>query len=925
MLKGNTRKLGAVGIASAGVSGLLALFEVWKLALFFLAISLVAITLIALITHRYLVRRLATTPGLSSATNQIAVLTNHLKNLENASSGTAATQSAKAGGKANPDFAPIGNFLGADVYRGGVGPEYEYAERSLQIRGKLETFALRNRSIAMRDVFARAATNLHYNATDIQRILRLLRAGYLPKTSIVKGWRPEQLLALARILANQRLLPSDLEDAETIFNAVKHVFGKTTLKKSDIYIYSEVLGEIGSASAQKEILKLGKVDKRDPIHYSLMKANSINPRESDQGAESWLQIINGLYQREELQPISVDFHAESSALDSISSTGQEMHDGPLVTVIVPTFKGSSLIETTFKSLKNQTWANIEIIVVDDGSGEETVGGLKRLLETYPDIKLIQQPTNLGAYPARNRALDEAQGEFITVHDDDDWSHPQKIQLQVEHLLSNDTCVANMTRHVRVTPDLRFTRINNNPSVSQPNFSSLMLRKSTLDELGRWDEVNRGADAEFRDRLVSSTGKTVEVLRDVPLSFTRTHPDSLTAGEIGRGYIDPSRLFYQRAYQQAHEDALTGGEWAHLSFAKPRNMLPGQRAKHLGDYDVVFATDYAFPGGTSNLTLNEIEAAADRGLKVGMIHMFSPVNTGNVDITERSLAVASRRDVDVLSLTDSVQVSHLVIRHPSVLQFVEGLSSSISASELSIIVNNPPVLEGGKGYGFDLYQVKRNTEKLFGSDAKIYAESGVTHQLTRKLVDKTLLESETWPGFVNLPIQDVRTPDIDRKPIVGRHSRDAALKWPTEISVYRDVYSGNDEFDVHIMGGISTVSSEAQRILMDKSRITDFGGMSVPDYLAGIDFWIYYHDDSLRESFGMAIVEAMAAGIVVILPHYMQPNFGEGAIYAKPSEVRGIIDNLWSDSDAYSEQSARGIKVVQDKYTKEALFSRLGVS
>src|SRR5690625_5026411 len=145
------------------------------------------------------------------------------------------------------------------------------------------------------------------------------------------------------------------------------------------------------------------------------------------------------------------------------------------------------------------------------------------------------------------------------------------------------------------------------------------------------------------------------------------------------------------------------------------MLPGQRAKHLGDYDVVFATDYAFPGGTSNLTLNEIEAAAGRGLKVGMIHMFSPVNTGNVDITERSLAVASRSDVDVLSLTDSVQVSHMVIMHPSVDQFVEGLSFSISESELSIIVNNPPVLEGGKGYGFDLYQVKRNTEKLICSD------------------------------------------------------------------------------------------------------------------------------------------------------------------------------------------------------------------
>src|SRR5699024_4443234 len=127
---------------------------------------------------------------------------------------------------------------------------------------------------------------------------------------------------------------------------------------------------------------------------------------------------------------------------------------------------------------------------------------------------------------------------------------------------------------------------------------------------------------------------------------------------------------QRSYQLSHEGAAVSGAWSDLGFAKPRNMLPGQRGKHFGSYDVIFVTDFAFPGGTSNLTLNEAEASAEAGLKVGMIHMFSPVNPGAVGVTERSLSVVSRSNVDVLSLTDELDAKHLVVRHPSVLQFAD---------------------------------------------------------------------------------------------------------------------------------------------------------------------------------------------------------------------------------------------------------------
>ncbi len=71
---------------------------------------------------------------------------------------------------------------------------------------------------------------------------------------------------------------------------------------------------------------------------------------------------------------------------------------------------------------------------------------------------------------------------------------------------------------------------------------------------------------------------------VPHSFTRTHGASLTAGEIGRGYIDPSRLFYQAAYFRALEHAdVTDGTLKLEDFPRPPlNMKPGgMRGKHLG--------------------------------------------------------------------------------------------------------------------------------------------------------------------------------------------------------------------------------------------------------------------------------------------------------------------------------------------------------
>src|SRR5699024_4557602 len=134
------------------------------------------------------------------------------------------------------------------------------------------------------------------------------------------------------------------------------------------------------------------------------------------------------------------------------------------------------------------------------------------------------------------------------------------------------------------------------------------------------------DAEFRDRLLQAFPQEIPTITEAPVSFTRVHGASLTSGEFGRGYIDPSRLFYQAAYQHAHLKAASDNDaLRQLEFSRPLNMAPGMRNRSLGKFDVVFMTDFRFPGGTMSLTVNEIQAAAEAGYRVGVIHTESPVN------------------------------------------------------------------------------------------------------------------------------------------------------------------------------------------------------------------------------------------------------------------------------------------------------------
>jgi len=99
----------------------------------------------------------------------------------------------------------------------------------------------------------------------------------------------------------------------------------------------------------------------------------------------------------------------------------------LVSIITPTFNSASYIAETIQSVQNQTYQNWEMIIVDDGSTDETVSIIQQIQKTEHRINLVIQPKNVGPAITRNIGIELVQGKYLTFLDADDLWFPDFIQ------------------------------------------------------------------------------------------------------------------------------------------------------------------------------------------------------------------------------------------------------------------------------------------------------------------------------------------------------------------------------------------------------------------------------------------------------------------------------------------------------------------
>lgn len=219
---------------------------------------------------------------------------------------------------------------------------------------------------------------------------------------------------------------------------------------------------------------------------------------------------------------------------------------PKVSVVMPTFNAEQYLRTSIKSILNQSFTDFELIIVDDGSTDNTIATIKEFEDNR--ITLIERKDKSGVTSARNRGIREAQGEFIAQHDADDYSDQTRFQRQVDYLDSHPDVAmvgtgANLVNERKGVTERR--RVEESPSLDdllQHNHyiqGSVMIRASALESVGYYDErfpVTEDYDLWLR------LAKKFEVRNiDEPLYNFRIHQDSLYSDTM-----EKIKLYHQLA-------------------------------------------------------------------------------------------------------------------------------------------------------------------------------------------------------------------------------------------------------------------------------------------------------------------------------------------------------------------------------------------
>lgn len=114
-----------------------------------------------------------------------------------------------------------------------------------------------------------------------------------------------------------------------------------------------------------------------------------------------------------------------------------MNDTDLISVILPTYNRAHLIKRSAESVLNQTYRNLELIIVDDGSTDNT----KSVIESLNDKRIVYiYQINQGCCAARNKGIEVAKGQYIALQDSDDTWHLDKLEVQIQALKENNADV-----------------------------------------------------------------------------------------------------------------------------------------------------------------------------------------------------------------------------------------------------------------------------------------------------------------------------------------------------------------------------------------------------------------------------------------------------------------------------------------------------
>lgn len=201
---------------------------------------------------------------------------------------------------------------------------------------------------------------------------------------------------------------------------------------------------------------------------------------------------------------------------------------------MPAFNSERYIASAIRSILNQTYKNIELIVYDDGSSD----GTRKVIEGFSDLRMVKifVDTNLGVVAARNHMLDIARGEYIALMDSDDLAHVERLERQLAAILKNKLDICGTSQFVlnQLTGEIKRSHdkfqdadLRALLTIYCPLCNSTIMGKADIFKKMRYDESFLTSEDYYLWARIAASGYCFGNLRERLITY-RVYPEQATA-------------------------------------------------------------------------------------------------------------------------------------------------------------------------------------------------------------------------------------------------------------------------------------------------------------------------------------------------------------------------------------------------------------
>lgn len=339
------------------------------------------------------------------------------------------------------------------------------------------------------------------------------------------------------------------------------------------------------------------------------------------------------------------------------------------------------------------------------------------------------------------------------------------------------------------------------------------------------------------------------------------------------------------------------------------------------YDVIIVSDFSYTGGNSSSIAEEVKAQSRAGLRTALVQAPSRRLKKPRALNSRITVLLEKGMAQLVPPTQQrIEAPVVLFRHPVPAEASSAIPIQIEASIAVLIVNQALFAFDGTAYDVNVASAMQAIEECTGLRPFV-APIGplIRDQLAPRWSD-SLIEND-WVNVIDPEEWIISRGSVRNPPIVGRHSRPDWRKWPSEAADIRSAWPVTGDWRVKVLGGAQPAIDVIGGV-PETWDVESYHADGISDFLAEIDFYIYFHHPSWMEAFCRGTLEAMAAGCISITHSCYAPLFEDGCVYCRPDDVPSVVSEFLEDPRRVDRQRELAGTIVENRFSHSAHVERL---